>query len=113
MLASSPGPFRVGKQAPKRCGACPRRRGHTATPWATRGAQYDAGCTWGIPDHAPLHRVTSIDVPVFAANGDGGPMILPAFLCQHHAEVAADVEAFLTVHHNAYPLYAIQVRLTV
>ena len=24
----------------------------TATTWATREAQYDAVCTWGIPDHA-------------------------------------------------------------
>src|SRR5271155_4348310 len=25
-----------------------------ATTWATRETQYDAGCTWGIPDHALL-----------------------------------------------------------
>jgi pimeloyl-ACP methyl ester carboxylesterase len=91
----------------------------TATTWATREAQYDAVCTWGIPDHARLQRVTAIDVPVFVANGDSDPMILPrysyllaglipqarvkiypdsahGFLFQHHAEFAADVEAFLT-----------------
>jgi pimeloyl-ACP methyl ester carboxylesterase len=91
----------------------------TATTWATREAQYDAVCTWGIPDHALLQRVTAIDVPVFVANGDSDPMILPrysyllaglipharlkiypdsahGFLFQHHAEFAADVQAFLT-----------------
>jgi len=90
-----------------------------ATTWATRQAQYDAVCTWGIPDHARLQRVTAIDVPVFVANGDSDPMILPrysyllagliprarvkiypdsahGFLFQHHAEFAADVQAFLT-----------------
>jgi len=89
-----------------------------ATTWATREAQYDAVCTWGIPDHALLQRLSAIDVPVFVANGDSDPMILPrysyllaglipqarmkiypdsahGFLFQHHAEFAADVEAFL------------------
>jgi pimeloyl-ACP methyl ester carboxylesterase len=91
----------------------------TAVTWATREAQYDAVCTWGIPDHARLQRITAIDVPVFVANGDSDPMILPrysyllagliphaqvkiypdsahGFLFQHHAEFAADVQAFLT-----------------
>jgi pimeloyl-ACP methyl ester carboxylesterase len=91
----------------------------TATTWATREAQYDAVCTWGIPDHALLQRVTTIDVPVFVANGDSDPMILPrysyllaglipharvkiypdsahGFLFQHHTDFAADVQAFLT-----------------
>ena len=90
-----------------------------ATTWATREAQYDAVCTWGIPSHALLQRVTAIDVPVFVANGDSDPMILPrysyllagliprvrvkiypdaahGFLFQHHAEFTADVQAFLT-----------------
>ena len=90
-----------------------------ATTWATREAQYDAVCTWGIPDHSLLQRLSAIDVPVFVANGDSDPMILPrysyllaglipdarlkiypdaahGFLFQHHAEFAADVEAFLT-----------------
>jgi len=90
-----------------------------ATTWATREAQYDAVCTWAIPDHALLQRVTAIDVPVFVANGDSDPMILPrysyllagliplarvkiypdsahGFLFQHHAEFAADVQAFLS-----------------
>ncbi len=89
-----------------------------ATTWATREAQYDAVCTWGIPDHALLQRLGAIDMPVFVANGDSDPMILPrysyllaglithaqvkiypdsahGFLFQHHAEFAADVEAFL------------------
>jgi pimeloyl-ACP methyl ester carboxylesterase len=90
-----------------------------ATTWATREAQYDAVCTWGIPDHARLQRVTAIEVPVFVANGDSDPMILPrysyllaglipharvkiypdsahGFLFQHHAGFAAEVQAFLT-----------------
>lgn len=29
----------------------------TATTWATRETQYDAICTWGIPDHALLQRL--------------------------------------------------------
>jgi pimeloyl-ACP methyl ester carboxylesterase len=89
-----------------------------ATTWATREAQYDAVCTWGIPDHALLQRLSAISMPVFVANGDSDPMILPhysyllaglipgaqvkiypdsahGFLFQHHAEFAADVEAFL------------------
>jgi pimeloyl-ACP methyl ester carboxylesterase len=90
----------------------------TATTWATREAQYDAVCAWGIPDHALLQRLGAIEMPVFVANGDSDPMILPhysyllaglipharvkiypdsahGFLFQHHAEFAADVEAFL------------------
>ena len=89
-----------------------------ATTWATREAQYDAVCAWGIPDHSLLQRVSALDMPVFVANGDSDPMILPhysyllagliphaqvkiypdsahGFLFQHHAEFAADVEAFL------------------
>jgi pimeloyl-ACP methyl ester carboxylesterase len=91
----------------------------TATSWATREAQYDAVCTWGIPDHSSLERVAAIRQPVFVANGDSDPMILPqysyllaglipqarlkiypdsahGFLFQHHAEFAADVEEFLS-----------------
>jgi pimeloyl-ACP methyl ester carboxylesterase len=91
----------------------------TATTWATREAQYDAVCTWGIPDHALLQRLSCLKLPVFVANGDSDPMILPhysyllaglipqarvkiypdsahGFLFQHHAEFAADVEAFLS-----------------
>jgi pimeloyl-ACP methyl ester carboxylesterase len=89
-----------------------------ATNWATREAQYDAVCTWGIPDHALLQRLSCLQMPVFVANGDSDPMILPhysyllagliphaqvkiypdsahGFLFQHHAEFAADVEGFL------------------
>ena len=90
----------------------------TATTWATREAQYDAVCTWGIPNHSLLQRPSAIDVPVFVANGDSDPMILPrysyllaglipqarvkiypdaahGFLFQQHAEFASDVDAFL------------------
>jgi pimeloyl-ACP methyl ester carboxylesterase len=88
------------------------------TTWQTRQAQYNAVCTWGIPNHSLLERVTAIDLPVFVANGDSDPMILPrysyllagllpnarvkiypdsahGFLFQHHSEFAADVNAFL------------------
>jgi pimeloyl-ACP methyl ester carboxylesterase len=88
------------------------------TTWQTRQAQYDAVCAWGVPDHGLLQRVSAIDMPVFVANGDSDPMILPhyshllaglipqarvkiypdsahGFLFQHHAEFAGDVEAFL------------------
>ena len=91
----------------------------TATNWATRQAQYDAVCNWGVPDHAALQRVSAIKHPVFVANGDSDPMILShysyllaglipqakvkiypdaahGFLFQHHVEFAADVEAFLS-----------------
>jgi pimeloyl-ACP methyl ester carboxylesterase len=88
------------------------------TTWQTRQAQYDAVCAWGIPNHSLLERVAAIDLPVFVANGDSDPMILPrysyllagllpnarvtiypdsahGFLFQHHEEFAADVHAFL------------------
>jgi pimeloyl-ACP methyl ester carboxylesterase len=88
------------------------------TTWQTRQAQYDAVCTWGIPNHSLLQRVAAIVLPVFVANGDSDPMILPryshllagllpdarvkiypdsahGFLFQHHEEFAADVHAFL------------------
>ena len=88
------------------------------TTWDTRLAQYDAVCAWGVPNHALLQRLTTIDIPVFVANGDSDPMIRPryshllaglipgsrlkiypdsahGFLWQHHVEFAADVVEFL------------------
>jgi pimeloyl-ACP methyl ester carboxylesterase len=88
------------------------------TTWQTRQAQYDAVCAWGIPNHSMLQRVAAIEMPVFVANGDSDPMILPryshllagmlpdarlkiypdsahGFLFQHHVAFAADVLAFL------------------
>jgi len=88
------------------------------TTWQTRLAQYDAVCAWGIPNHALLQRLSTITQPVFIANGDSDPMILPhfshllaglisgakvkihpdaahGFLFQHNAEFAADVAQFL------------------
>jgi hypothetical protein len=53
---------------------------------------YDAGCTWGIPDHALLQRLSCLQMPVFVAHGDSAH----GFLFQHHAEFAADVRAFLS-----------------
>jgi pimeloyl-ACP methyl ester carboxylesterase len=88
------------------------------TSWQTRLAQYDAVCAWGQPNHSLLERVSAIAKPVFVTGGDSDPMILPrysyllaglipearlkiypdaahGFLFQHHAEFAADVDAFL------------------
>ena len=88
------------------------------TNWDTRQHQYDAVCAWGEPNHARLQRLSAIDQPVFIANGDSDPMILPrysyllaglipraslkiypdaahGFLFQHGAEFAADVQSFL------------------
>jgi pimeloyl-ACP methyl ester carboxylesterase len=90
----------------------------TPTDWDTRVAQYDAVCEWGVPNHSLLERVRAIDMPVFVANGDSDPMILPrysfllagllpdarlkiypdsahGFLFQHAKEFAADVSEFL------------------
>ena len=36
-------------------------------------------CKWGIPNHSLLQRVAAIDLPVFVANGDTDPMILPRY----------------------------------
>jgi pimeloyl-ACP methyl ester carboxylesterase len=92
------------------------------TTWQTRQAQYDAVCTWGVPNHSLLERVGAIDLPVFVAGGDRDPMILPryshllagllpnarltiypdsahGFLFQHHSRFAADVNAFLAETH--------------
>jgi pimeloyl-ACP methyl ester carboxylesterase len=117
-FASSPSSRGAGQDSVKRQYARSQDR-DTATNWATRQAQYDAVCTWGIPDHAALQRVSAIEHPVFVANGDSDPMILPhysyllaglipqarvkiypdaahGFLFQHHAGFAADVDAFLS-----------------
>ena len=108
----------AGQQALQRMYARTEDR-DTATTWATREAQYDAVCAWGIPDHALLQRLSALGMPVFVANGDSDPMILPhysyllagliphakvkiypdaahGFLFQHHTEFAADLNAFLT-----------------
>jgi pimeloyl-ACP methyl ester carboxylesterase len=108
----------AGQQALQRMYARTEDR-DTATTWATREAQYDAVCTWGIPNHALLQRLSCLQMPVFVANGDSDPMIQPhysyllaglipqarvkiypdsahGFLFQHHADFAADVEEFLS-----------------
>jgi pimeloyl-ACP methyl ester carboxylesterase len=53
----------------------------TPTDWDTRIAQYDAVCEWGVPNHSLLERVEAIKMPVFVANGDSDPMILPRYSC--------------------------------
>ena len=116
-FARSSSSQQAGQQAMQRMYARTEGR-DAATTWATREAQYDAVCTWGIPDHALLQRLSGLEMPVFVANGDSDPMILPhysyllaglipqarvkiypdsahGFLFQHHAEFAADVETFL------------------
>jgi pimeloyl-ACP methyl ester carboxylesterase len=88
------------------------------TNWQTRQHQYDAICAWGEPNHALLQRLSAIEQPVFIANGDGDPMILPrysyllaalipharvkiypdaahGFLFQHRNEFATDLDTFL------------------
>jgi pimeloyl-ACP methyl ester carboxylesterase len=114
----SPASRQAGKEALQRMYARAQDR-DKATTWETRQAQYDAVCAWGIPDHALLQRLSAIDLPVLVANGDSDPMILPrysyllaglipqaqvkmypdsahGFLFQHHAQFAADVQAFLS-----------------
>lgn len=95
-----------------------REEHDTPTGWQTRSAQYDAVCAWGIPNFSLLQRLEALEVPVFVANGESDPMILPkysyllngllpdarmkiypdsahGFLFQHHTEFAVDVHAFL------------------
>ncbi|WP_433455417.1 alpha/beta fold hydrolase [Streptomyces sp. CA-142005] len=117
-FTGSPASMQAGGQTLQRIYGARSEDRDTATNWATREAQYDAVCTWGIPDHAKLQRLSCLKMPVFVANGDSDPMILPhyshllaglipqadvkiypdaahGFLFQHHAEFAADVDAFL------------------
>jgi pimeloyl-ACP methyl ester carboxylesterase len=117
-FTSSESSRKAGQEALQRMYARTEDR-DTATTWATRQAQYDAVCTWGIPDHGRLQRLSCLQMPVFVANGDSDPMILPhyshllaglipqarvkiypdaahGFLFQHHADFAADIEAFLS-----------------
>jgi pimeloyl-ACP methyl ester carboxylesterase len=107
----------AGRQAARRIFGRTANRDEPTT-WQTRQAQYDAVCAWGLPNHALLQRVAAIELPVFVANGDSDPMILPrysyllagllpnarvtiypdaahGFLFQHHSRFAADVHAFL------------------
>jgi pimeloyl-ACP methyl ester carboxylesterase len=97
-----------------------RQEGRDApTSDAARDAQYDAIVEWGIPDHAALQRLTGIGSPTLVIQGDGDLMIptklshlmaglIPGaqiriypdsahgFLFQHPAEVAAEVNTFLS-----------------
>ena len=88
------------------------------TDWATRIAQYDAVAKWGVPNSGLFDELAALTAPVFVANGDSDPMILPryshliagllpnavikiyedaahGFLFQHYAEFAADALEFL------------------
>ncbi len=116
-FTSSPSSRKAGQEALGRMYSRTEDR-DTPTTWAVREAQYDAVCTWGIPDHAALQRLAAVRQPVFVANGDSDPMIPPrythliagllpnatvkiypdaahGFLFQYHAEFAADVTRFL------------------
>jgi pimeloyl-ACP methyl ester carboxylesterase len=116
-FASTSTSLQAGQQAAARIFGRTTNRDEQTT-WQTRQAQYDAVCAWGIPNHSLLQRVAAIDLPVFVANGDSDPMILPryshllagllpnarvtiypdsahGFLFQHHSRFAADVHAFL------------------
>jgi pimeloyl-ACP methyl ester carboxylesterase len=97
-----------------------RQEGRDApTSDAARDAQYDAIVEWGIPDHAALQRLTGIESPTLVIQGDNDLMIptklshlmaglIPdaririypdaahGFLFQYPAEVAAEVNAFLS-----------------
>ncbi|MFE4631661.1 alpha/beta fold hydrolase [Streptomyces mirabilis] len=117
-FTGSPASLRAGRQTLQRIYGARSEDRDTVTNWATREAQYDAVFTWGIPDHAKLRRLSCLRMPVFVANGDSDPMILPhyshllaglipqarvkiypdsahGFLFQHHGEFATDVDAFL------------------
>jgi pimeloyl-ACP methyl ester carboxylesterase len=117
--APSPTSQDAGKQSLQRIFGARTDDRDAETTWQTRQAQYDAVCSWGEPNHALLQRVGVIDCPVFIANGDSDPMILPrysyllaglilqaqvkiyldsahGFLFQHATEFAGDVEAFLS-----------------
>ena len=118
-FAASPTSQEAGKQAAQRIYVARTQDRDVETNWQTRLAQYDAVCAWGEPNHAQLERVSAIRCPVFIANGDSDPMILPhysyllaglipqaklkiypdaahGFLFQHATEFAADVRAFLS-----------------
>jgi pimeloyl-ACP methyl ester carboxylesterase len=113
----SPASRQAGQEALRRMYARTGER-DAPTTWQAREAQYDAVCTWGIPDHALLQRLSCLRMPVFVASGDKDAMILPhysyllaglipqarvkiypdsahGFLFQYHAEFAADVDEFL------------------
>ncbi len=117
-FTSSPSSHKAGQEALGRMYSRTQDR-DTPTTWAVREAQYDAVCTWGIPDHAALQRLAAITHPVFVANGDSDPMIPPryshliagllphaavkiypdaahGFLFQYHSEFGADVTEFLS-----------------
>jgi pimeloyl-ACP methyl ester carboxylesterase len=91
----------------------------TPTTLVARDAQYDAIVEWGIPDHGALQRLSGIKSPTLIIQGDDDQMIptklsyllaglIPdaqiriypdsahAFLFQEPAQVAGDVEAFLS-----------------
>jgi pimeloyl-ACP methyl ester carboxylesterase len=90
-----------------------------ATSDVARDAQYDAVLEWGIPDHGALQRLTAIRSPTLVMQGENDLMIpsrvshlmaglIPdaririypdaghGFLFQYPAEVAVEVNAFLT-----------------
>ena len=96
-----------------------RRDREAPTSDVARDAQYDASVDWGVPDHSALQRLTGIESPTCVLQGDDDLMIptklgyllaglIPdaririyldaahGFLFQYPAEVAADVDAFVS-----------------
>jgi len=89
-----------------------RRDREAPTSDVARDAQYDASVDWGVPDHSALQRLTGIESPTCVLQGDDDLMIptklgyllaglipdarIRGFLFQYPAEVAADVDAFLS-----------------
>jgi pimeloyl-ACP methyl ester carboxylesterase len=63
----SPASRQAGQESLRRMYARTEDR-DTATTWQTREAQYDAVCTWGIPDHALLERLSCIEMPVLVTS---------------------------------------------
>ncbi|MEU1450462.1 alpha/beta fold hydrolase [Streptomyces mirabilis] len=78
-FTGSPASLQAGRQTLQRIYGARSEDRDTSTNWATREAQYDAVCTWGIPNHAKLQRLSCLRMPVFVANGDSDPMILPHY----------------------------------
>ncbi|MDX6341911.1 MAG: hypothetical protein QOH87_2049, partial [Trebonia sp.] len=63
----SPASRQAGQESLRRMYARTEDR-DTATTWQTREAQYEAVCTWGIPDHALLERLSCIEMPVLVTS---------------------------------------------
>jgi hypothetical protein len=78
------------------------------TTWATREAQYDAVCAWGIPDHGLLQRLSGIELPVFVANGDRQRLVgghVPTWRGQRLSQFPAGGNAKFGEHFAEVPFH--------